>query len=219
MFITLTAADGHRFDCWLHEAEGARRGGLVILQEIFGVTDQLKAVAARYAAQGYDVAIPALFDRQRKGAVVAFDDIAEARALMVGADVDKAILDVDATVQALAARGGKVAVMGYCWGGGLALRAAQVCGVAAGVSFYGTRLQAYLDRPLPVPMQGHFGSRDDHTPAEVLGQVKATYPNFEINLYEAGHAFANEERPAIYDAAATDLAYQRTDAFLAKALA
>lgn len=218
MFITLTAADGHSFDCWLHEAEGERRGGLVIVQEIFGVTDQLKAVAARYAARGYDVAIPALFDRQRKGAVLAFDNIAEARALMVGADVDKAILDVDATVAALAARGGKVGVIGYCWGGGVALRAAQVCDVACGVSFYGTRLQAYLDRPLPVPVQGHFGSRDDHTPVEVLNQVQATYPNFEVNLYDAGHAFANEERPAIHNAEATALAYQRTDAFLARTL-
>ena len=91
--------------------------------------------------------------------------------------------------------------------------------MACGVSFYGTRLQAFLDRPLPVPMQGHFGSHDDHTPPAVLDQVKAAYPNFEINVYEAGHAFANEERPAIYDAAATELAYQRTDAFLAKSLA
>jgi carboxymethylenebutenolidase len=72
MMTELTAADGHRLACWMAEATGPRKGGIVILQEIFGVTDQLKAVAARYAAQGYDVAVPALFDRKQQGAVIPY---------------------------------------------------------------------------------------------------------------------------------------------------
>ncbi|RCK31101.1 dienelactone hydrolase, partial [Thalassospira profundimaris] len=73
MMKTITASDSHSLNCWFEPAVGERRGGIVILQEIFGVTDQLKGVAAKYAALGYEVAIPALFDRQERDAVVPFD--------------------------------------------------------------------------------------------------------------------------------------------------
>jgi len=85
MMTKITAADGHTLDAWIEPAEGPRKGGIVILQEIFGITEQLKGVAARYAALGYEVAIPALFDRQKPGTVVAFDRFDEGRALMLGA--------------------------------------------------------------------------------------------------------------------------------------
>jgi carboxymethylenebutenolidase len=217
MFQTLTASDGHSLDCWIEPAAAPRRGGLVILQEIFGVTDQLKDVATRYARLGYDVAIPALFDRQRRGAVIPFDQAAEGRDLMLATPVDAAMLDTAAAVAALAARGGKVAVMGFCWGGGLAVRAAQVLDIACAVSFYGTRLQGFLDRPLRAPVLGHFGLTDDHTPAEVLSAARAALPGFDMHLYAAGHAFANEWRPSHVPEAA-ELAHQRTADFLARHL-
>lgn len=217
MFETVKAADGHAFDCWMPPAPGAARGGLVILQEIFGVTGQLKAVGDRYARQGYAVAIPALFDRQRRGAVIGFDDAAQGRDLMLATNPAQAMLDIDATVAALRARGLLVAVMGFCWGGGLVLRAAQGPGVACGVSFYGTRLGQYLDPPLRVPVQGHFGRHDDHTPPEVLAALTAAQPLVEVHLYDAGHAFANEARAAHVPQAA-ELAHQRTEAFLARHL-
>jgi Dienelactone hydrolase and related enzymes len=220
MFETVTAADGHEFQCWIEPAEGAVKGGVVILQEIFGVTDQLKGVARRYAAQGYVVAIPALFDRQRPDTVVPFAEPALGRDLMMGASLDAAMADTAAAVAALQAKGAaKVAVIGFCWGGGLALRAAQVLDVACGVSFYGTKLLGYLDKPLAHPMQGHFGLTDDHTPPAVLEQVKAVLPDFEMFMYEAGHAFANDARAPVYVAEAAALAHQRTAAFLAAHLA
>jgi carboxymethylenebutenolidase len=214
MFQTLTARDGHSFECWMQPAEGPRRGGLVILQEIFGVTDQLQGVARRCAATGLDVAIPALFDRQRRGAVIPFDQAPVGRDLMLAASVDAAMLDTEAAVQAL---GGKVAVMGFCWGGGLAVRAAQVLDIACAVSFYGTRLQTYLDRPLRAPVLGHFGLSDDHTPADVLAAARKALPGFEMQMYAAGHAFANDARPAFVPEAAA-LAHARTDAFLTQHL-
>jgi len=214
MMRELTAADGHRFDCWIEPAAGTRKGGLVILQEIFGVTDQLKGVAKRYAALGYEVAIPALFDRHEKGAVIPFDSPAHGRDMMLASDLEKTMLDVDATVKALAANGGKVAVMGFCWGGGLAMRAAQKLNIAAAVAFYGTRLPQYLDAPLKAPLLGHFGKKDDHVPAETLAEAKAYLPDMEIHMYDAGHAFANDARPA-YVADAAELAHSRTEEFLA----
>ena len=215
MFQTLTAADGHTFDCWIEPAQGPRRGGLVVLQEIFGVTGQLQGVARRYAARGLEVAIPALFDRQERGAVIPFDQAPRGRDLMLGASVQGAMLDIAACAAAL---GGKVGVMGFCWGGGLALRAAQEPGIACAVLFYGTRLGNYLEYPLLSPVQGHFGLRDDHTPPEVLAEVQARFPAVEFHLYEAGHAFANEQRPSFVPQAAA-LAHQRAEAFLRKSLA
>ncbi len=215
MMTELTASDGHKLDCWIQDAEGERRGGLVILQEIFGVTDQLKGVAKHYASLGYDVAIPALFDRHEKGAVIPFDQGPKGRDMMLASDLDQTMADADAAVQKLASRGGKVAVMGFCWGGGLALRAAQKLDVAGGIAFYGTRLPQYLDCPLKAPMLGHFGIKDDHVPAEMLKQAKAYLPEWEIHMYDAGHAFANDARDT-FVADAAKLAHDRTAIFLAK---
>ncbi|MCB1971454.1 MAG: dienelactone hydrolase family protein [Geminicoccaceae bacterium] len=214
MMTELTAGDGHRLDCWIEPAQGRRRGGIVLLQEIFGVTDQLKGVARRYAGQGYEVAIPALFDRRAKGAVIPFDEAPRGRDLMMASKLDETMADIDAAVRALAANGGKVGAIGFCWGGGLALRAAQVLDIDGAVAFYGTRLPQYLDRPLRAPLLGHFGSRDEHVPVEMLEQAKSALPEMEIRMYEAGHAFANDARPA-YVAEAAELAHERTGAFLA----
>ena len=218
MMTELTASDGHKLDCWIEPEKGERRGGLVIVQEIFGVTDQLKNLAARYAEKGYEVAIPALFDRKEKGAVIPFDTPARGREIMMESDLGESMADIDAAVQALAANGGKVAVMGFCWGGGLALRAAQKLDIACAVAFYGTRLQQYLDSPLKAPLLAHFGKTDDHSPPEVIAEVQDYLPEIEIHLYDAGHAFANDARPAVYVADAAELAHERTEAFLARHL-
>lgn len=215
--VRITVADGHALDCWREPARGERRGGLVILQEIFGVTDQLKGVAARYAALGLDVAIPALFDRKERGAVIPFDQGPRGRDIMLAADLTETMADVDAAVAVLKKNGGKVVVMGFCWGGGLALRAAQLLDIAGAVSFYGTRLPQYLDRPLKAPLLCHFGTQDDHVPAEMRAEMQACLPEAEVHLYEAGHAFANDARPS-YVAAAAELAQQRSEAFIAKVL-
>lgn len=218
MMNKLTAPDGHAFDCWMEPAVGDRKGGIVILQEIFGVTDQLKGLAARYARLGYEVAIPALFDRQARGAVIPFGEAPRGRDLMLASDLDQTMTDAGAAVEALKAKGGKVAVIGFCWGGGLALRAAQKLDIAGAVAFYGTRLPQYLDSPLKAPLLGHFGSTDDHVPQEMLDQAKAYLPEMEIHMYEAGHAFANDARPS-YVKEAADLAHQRTEAFLDRVMA
>lgn len=219
MFTELTASDGHKLDCWIETAQGERKGGIVILQEIFGVTDQLKGVAARYAALGYEVAIPALFDRQEKAAVIPFTEGPRGRDLMLASDLDKTILDVEAAVSHLKASGGKVGVIGFCWGGGLAIRAAQILDVDASVAFYGTRLGAYQLAPLKAPVQGHWGSEDSHVPAEMLDAAKAYFPEMKVHVYEGGvHAFANDARPNDYQKDHAEKAHERTQAFFAKHL-
>lgn len=210
MFTTLTAADGHRLGCWIAPAQGPKIGGLVILQEIFGVTDQLKRVAARYAALGLEVAVPALFDRQRRDTVFPFDAATEGRGLAMAADLDAVMRDVAA---AMAAVGSPAAVLGFCWGGGLAIRAAQDLDVACAVCFYGTRLPQYLDRPLRAPVLGHFGREDDHVPPDMLAAAREALPEMEVHMYDGGHAFANDAR-ASYRAEAAEAAHARSEAFL-----
>lgn len=216
-FTKLRAIDGHILDCWIEPAQGEYKGGIVVLQEIFGVTDQLKGVAERYSAQGYRVAIPALFDRQKKYAIIPFSDPPQGRDLMLASDLDQALMDIDAAVQALKADGGQVGVIGFCWGGGLAIRTAQVLKIAVAVAFYGTRLDQYLIAPLKSPVQGHWGTEDTHVPQEMLDAAMAYFPEMEVHLYEgAGHAFANDARPDEYVAEAAELAHARTEDFLAK---
>ncbi len=214
----ITASDGHSFDCHITRTTATRRGGLVILQEIFGVTDQLKSVAAAYAADGYDVAIPALFDRVQPGTVVPFDKAPDGRDLMLKVAPADALLDITAAADAVRSSG-KVAVIGFCWGGGLALRAAQNLDIAGAVAFYGTRLNSLLETPLKTAMQFHFGATDDHSPPEVIAAVQAAYPQAECHIYDTGHAFANDARPTVYNKAAADTAHGRTREFLARVTA
>lgn len=211
MMTSLTAADGHKFNCWIEKPAQDSRGGIVILQEIFGVTDQLKDVAKHYSDLGYTVAIPALFDRQKRGAVVPFDAALPGRDMMLAADLAETMSDIEAAVNAL---DNKVAVIGFCWGGGLAIRAAQTLNVAASVAFYGTRLPQYLNAPLKAPVLGHYGTLDDHVPAEMLKQATDYFPEMEIHTYETGHAFANDARPGFYHKVSSELAHSRTQAFL-----
>lgn len=218
MISKLTASDGHEFDCWMQAAQGDSKGGLIILQEIFGVTDQLKGIATRYAKLGYNVAIPSLFDRQQRDAIIPFDKALPGRDMMLAADLSQTLDDIGAAVQALAVKSGPVAVMGFCWGGGLAIRAAQKLDIAGAVSFYGTRLPQYLDCPLKAPVLGHFGTRDDHVPKEMLDEAKAYFPDMTVFTYETGHAFANDARPGFYDETAAEQAHARSTAFLREVL-
>jgi carboxymethylenebutenolidase len=212
--LRLTAADGFVFDAFKAAAPGDRGGGLVILQEIFGLTEQLKSVARFFAGHGFDAIVPSLIDRAAPGTVVPFDQPDRARELMLGIPADKMALDIAAAVRAVEGRGG-VSVLGFCLGGGLALRAASELSLAGAVSYYGTRLGSFLDKPPRCPMLFHFGATDTHSPPEVIEAVKKAIPAAETYVYQAGHAFANDAR-ATYVREAAETAHARTLEFLRK---
>jgi carboxymethylenebutenolidase len=213
--VRLTAADGCSLDAFEAAAGGDRAGGVVILQEIFGLTEQLKSVARWFARNGFDAIVPSLVDRASPGTVVPFDQPDRGRELMSGIPWAKTALDIAAAV-ARADRGRGVSVVGFCLGGGLALRAACELTLAGAVSYYGTRLGSYLEQPPRCPILFHFGATDTHSPPEVIEAVKRAIPSAETHLYQAGHAFANDARKTyVKDAAET--AHARTLAFLRKA--
>jgi carboxymethylenebutenolidase len=213
--VRLKASDGVMLDAFEASASGKRLGGVVILQEIFGVTDQLKSVARRYAREGFDAIVPALFDRGAPGTVVPFNEPDRGREIMMGIDKSGTMRDIAAAVERLD-RGNGVSVLGFCWGGGLALRSAGELALAGAVSFYGTNLVALLGKAPKCPMLFHFGATDTHSTPEIIEAVRKAIPAAETHVYEAGHAFANDARPTFYVRQAAETAHARTLAFLRK---
>jgi len=199
--------------------EGAGAPGFVMIQEWWGLNDQIKGVAERLAGEGYRVLVPDLY----RGKKTTNPD--EAGQLMTGLDfLDAATQDVRGGVQHLKQSSRKVAVGGFCLGGAVTVIAAvHVPEADTAVCFYGIPPASAADpAKVRVPFQGHFANMDDWcTPAAVdaldAGLKKARVVH-EIHRYQAHHAFMNEARPEVYDRACADLAWQRTKEFLAKTL-
>jgi carboxymethylenebutenolidase len=215
--IEFRRADGGMCPGYLAEA-GAGRPGIVVIQEWWGLNDQIKGVAERFAKAGYNALAPDLY----KGRVTQQPD--EANHMMSGLDFAGASdQDVAGAVKLLAGKGGKVAVMGFCMGGALTIAAAaRVPGIACGVPFYGVPPVALADpAKITIPMQGHFALQDHWCTPEVFDAFATAMTGAgnppEMFRYDAAHAFFNERSPA-YDAAAAGLAWDRMTAFLAKHL-
>jgi len=208
----LTAADGFSLEAFHARPTQGAKGGLVILQEIFGLTDQLKGVVRSYARDGYDTIFPCVYDRVAPRTVVLFSEPNRGRDLAYGLPLDKVMLDVAAAVQRVQSDRG-VSVLGFCWGGGVIVRAAAELNLRGAIAFYGTRLPTYLDQRPKCPLLFHFAASDPNSPPETIEAVRRAFPSAEIYVYEAGHAFANDARPT-YVAAAASTARSRTLDFL-----
>jgi carboxymethylenebutenolidase len=216
--IEFARPDGGKTKGYLATA-GQRRPGIVVIQEWWGLNDQICGVADRFARAGYNALAPDLY----KGRLTTQPD--EANHLMTGLDfADATHQDLRGAAQHLQAQSGKVAVMGYCMGGALTIAAAvHVPEFAAGVCFYGIPPKAFADpAEIRVPLQGHFANKDDWcTPAAVDDletTLKAAGVRHEIYRYDAAHAFANE-RSAAYDVASANQAWERMAAFLGAQIA
>lgn len=217
--ITLTASDGHELSAYRADPTGAARGGLVVIQEIFGVNSHIRSVADGFAADGYVAVAPALFDRIERGLEFGYDpdSIARGRELKGRTDWDDAVKDVAAAVAALS--GVKIGVAGYCWGGSLAwLAATRLDGLSAAVCYYGGQISDFRDETPKCPVLMHFGSEDASIPMDAVEAIKAAHPDIPIHIYEgAGHGFNCDQRGS-YDAEASATARKRTTDFLAEKL-
>ena len=206
--IELKAADGHRFDACRVEPAGKPRGGIVIVQEIFGVNDHVRSVALQYAEAGYRAIAPALFDRAERKAEVPYGDMPAGYALVQRLKPEQTLLDLKSAIDA-AATAGKVGMAGYCWGGTMTYAAACHLPLAAGVVYYGGGLPRLLERTPKCPVMFHFGEKDAHIPLSDIDKVKKAYPLGHYYLYPADHAFNRAGYPP-YDAPSAALALERT---------
>ncbi len=196
-------------------AAGDDAPGLIVIQEWWGMNEQIKKVADRYAGEGYRALVPDLY----KGRVTQDPD--EANHLMTGLDwVGATEQDIGGAVRYLKAGGRKVGVLGFCMGGALTILAGvKVPEADAGVCFYGIPPGEAADpKDLGFPLQAHFAIQDDWcTPAAVdafEAALKAGGVSCELYRYEAQHAFFNEERPDVYDAGAAKDSWERSLVFL-----
>jgi len=214
-WIEVTAADGFKAAAWRADPVGKPRGGLVVVQEIFGVNSHIRAVCDGFAADGYLAVAPALFDRYERDIDLGYapDDIERGREIRGRATTDAALADIDAA-RAVAAQAGNVGVVGYCWGGLLAwLAAARVSGFACAVSYYGGGMpDAIGDRPRCAVM-AHFGEKDAMIPVAGVEALAAAHPGVQVFMYPAGHGFNCDHRASFHAAAALQ-ARDRTLQFL-----
>jgi carboxymethylenebutenolidase len=212
-WIELTAADGHKPQAYCALPEGRPRAALVVLQEIFGVTVHVRAVADGYAQNGYAVVAPALFDRAARGTELEYSDIAGGRALVERTAPADAAKDIAAAV-AWGKEFGKVGVVGFCWGGTLAYLAAAQQPIDAAVAYYGGMIAKFLERKPKVPVLYHFGGKDPYIPLADVVAVRAAVGGSDLHVYdEAGHGFNCDER-ADFAPQAAAVARERTLAFL-----
>jgi len=214
-YETLMARDGHTFRTYIAKPPGQPRGGMVVLQEIFGLAPHMLRVADSYAAQGYLTVAPALFDRVARGIVLGYSppEVEQGLGYRKQISTATAVLDI-AAAAAICRHAGKVGVLGFCWGGRLAWAAAAELKLGAAVIYYGGGIPDELPKIPQCPTLLHFGERDRSIPAADVARIQAAFPAGQYHLYDAGHAFNNDDRPQNYDAAASQLARERTAAFL-----
>ena len=207
--------DGFTLEAYRAPVRDARRGGLVLIQEIFGVTDHIRELCDGFAEDGYEVIAPSFYDRLEPG----FQADYSPEAIQKGVGYSQATPwaqvagDLQAAIDALE---GPVFVTGYCWGGAAAWLAACRCGGVAAVSgFYGRRISELKDETPRCPTILHFGKTDASIPPQRVEEIRQAHPDLPIYLYDAGHGFVSDRRKD-YDADSARLGRLRTLALFAR---
>ncbi|MBO9708328.1 MAG: dienelactone hydrolase family protein [Caulobacter sp.] len=212
--VTLTSAvDGFQFTAAHAQPQGPRKGGIVLVQEIFGLDRYMLEDVARWSALGFEVLAPSIFDRAQPGYVAEHEPaafpIGVGHVQSIG--LEKMLSDIQACIDELAPRG-PVFAAGYCLGGSLVwLAAGKLKGLAAGAAYYGSMIAANAEQALNAPVIVHLGRKDAHIPAdEVAAKIAAAHPDVAVHIYEnSGHGFNNDGRPDS-DAADAQLARERS---------
>jgi carboxymethylenebutenolidase len=212
--IKIAGADGFEFSAYHEPAFTPRKGGVIVIQEIFGIDQYVRADVERWAKMGYEAIAPSLYDRREPNFLASHDPegIKAGVAHAMATPPDQALGDIAACRNFLRSRGEKVCVVGYCYGGSLAwLSAARLERISAASSYYGSMVKANAALPLNCPIIVHLGRTDPGIPADEVAQAVAEHhPDVPVYIYEgAGHGF-NNESPERYNAEAADLARHRT---------
>jgi len=214
--FTLSASDAHQLGAYRVDPAGTPKGGIVVVQEIFGVNHHIRNVCDAFAREGYAAVAPALFDRTQRNFESGYTpaEIEKARAFIAKPDWDAMLRDTDAAIKELKPVG-PIGIVGFCMGGTMAfLAATRLSGLSAAVGYYGGRIVAYADETPKCPTQLHFGEKDASIPMSDVDIIKEKRPDCEIYVYkDAGHGFHCDER-ASYHKPSADIAWGRTQDFL-----
>lgn len=218
-FQNITASDGFVLPAYVTQPNGAPKGAIVVLQEIFGVNSHIQTVADTYAGQGYLAVAPSIFHRIKADVNLGYsaDHVNVGKDLKASAEAiqPQVMLDVQAAVDFALKQlpvGKKIGVVGYCWGGLLTWRAAcLVKGINAAVPYYGAGMTvgAELTRQPQCPVMVHFGDQDASILIETVHAFIHEQPKVEVQIYAANHGFNCDQRGA-FNAPAAELAFNRT---------
>jgi len=222
--VELTAADGARIPAYVAQPSGKPKGGLVVIQEIFGVNKHIRSVVDGYAKDGYLTVAPCIFHRVQPNVDLSYNEQDVVIGFGYKQKVDAlpapgVLQDIQAAIDyAAKTSGGKVGIVGFCWGGLLSWRAAcGLKGLSAAVTYYGggmTTPEEAVRQP-KVPVLSHFAELDQHIPLSGVEAFKKQHPEVEVHTYNADHGFNCDLRSA-WNPAASKLARERTLAFWAK---
>jgi carboxymethylenebutenolidase len=216
--VDITASDGHTFAAYCAKPKGVPLGGLVVIQEFFGVNAHIRRVCEQYAEDGYLVVSPAIFDRVERNVELGYDQggMSKGRELRGKLDLDHCMFDIQAAIDAAGAAG-NVAPVGYCWGGSLAyLAAARLQGLACAVGYYGAQIAGHCDETPRVPMLLHYAEVDEYIPQSDIEKVRRAQSGVTIYQYPGTeHGFNCDDR-RFYEPNSAAIARQRTLSFIQK---
>lgn len=218
--VKLKSSDGKQIGGYLAEPKATPKAGIVVVQEIFGVNHHIKHVTDRFAGDGYLALAPAMFDRLKPNVDLGYvaPDMQAGRELAMQLKPEQILADVQGAIDYLRKAGcKKIGIVGFCFGGTVAWRAASGANVDAAVGYYGGGIYAARELKPKVPTMLHFGDQDAGIPNDQVAAVKKLHPDVPVHVYHAGHGFHCDER-ASYDEASAKLAYARTLEFFAKHL-
>jgi carboxymethylenebutenolidase len=216
--IRLKAKDGHELDAYLAEPKGKAKGGVVVVQEIFGVNNHIKRVADQYAAQGYKAVAPAMFDRIERNITLEYSEVQKGIEYMQQLRWPDTLADLEAAANE-ARDAGSAAVVGFCWGGTVAHVGASDLDLDAAISYYGGGVAKMLDKKPQCPIMYHFGDQDASIPMPDVEKIKKANPDSAFFVYPgAGHGFNCDERGS-YSAKDAKVAFDRSIEFLNEQIA
>lgn len=210
--IRMKMSDGAEIGVYHVEPKGERRGGLVLIQEIFGVTEHIREQCDLFADEGYEVLAPALYDREVPGFEASYSEEDVQRAIQVARqlhDFEVSLKDAQTCIDALKAKG-PVFMTGYCYGGSVTWAMAARSGdLAAASGYYGGMIPTMANLEPKCPTILHFGAHDHGIPMGGVQRVAELHPEVAVHVYDAGHGFQSDRRTDYHEPSAR-LARERT---------
>ena len=208
------AKDGHIVDLYVAKPKSEAVATVIVLQEIFGITDHIQAICQQYATHGYLAIAPALFDRIKKNIVLDYSSIEEGRDYKMQLQDEQVLLDI-AAAAATAENDLKVAVIGFCFGGALSYLASTRLNLNCAISYYGGGIaEKYINQNPLCPIMYHFGALDPIIPSTDVAAIQSNHPEGVFHIYDdAGHGFNCSDRRD-YHSESAKIAFARSLEFL-----
>ena len=208
------AKDGHIVDLYVAKPKSEAVATVIVLQEIFGITDHIQAICQQYATHGFLAIAPALFDRIKKNIVLDYSSIEEGRDYKMQLQDEQVLLDI-AAAAATAENDLKVAVIGFCFGGALSYLASTRLNLNCAISYYGGGIaEKYINQKPLCPIMYHFGALDPIIPSTDVAAIQSNHPEGVFHIYDnAGHGFNCSDRRD-YHSESAKIAFARSLEFL-----